>query len=111
MKVRGQLHAPTALPPGKQPTEYEAGWTAVPVWTQRSREISPTSGNRTSLLGDVWVSGGTAPLFLTSAVDGGGQLHTPAALSPDKEHPSAHWIGGCMDPRAGLDIVNKRKIS
>jgi hypothetical protein len=38
---------------------------------------------------DMWGSGGTAPPFLTSALDGGvevsGQLHAPAALPPGKE--------------------------
>jgi hypothetical protein len=34
--VSGQLHAPAALPPGKEPPIYngkEAVWTAEPVWT------------------------------------------------------------------------------
>jgi hypothetical protein len=36
LEVSGQLHAPAALPPGKEPPvpfEYEVGWTAEPVWT------------------------------------------------------------------------------
>jgi hypothetical protein len=39
----GQLHAPTALPPGKDPSVpigYEAGWTPGPVWTTWRRENS-----------------------------------------------------------------------
>jgi hypothetical protein len=32
-----------------------------------------------------------------------GQLHAPAALPP-----GTHWIGGWVDPRAGLDDVEKR---
>jgi hypothetical protein len=36
-----------------------------------------------------------------------GQLHAPAALPQGKE---AHWIGGCVGPRAVLDAVVKRKI-
>jgi len=39
-----------------------------------------------------------------------GQRHVPAALSPEKEPPGTHWIGGGVDPRTGLDIVSKRKI-
>jgi hypothetical protein len=34
--VSGQLHAPAALPPGKEPPVpigYEVGWTSEPVWT------------------------------------------------------------------------------
>jgi hypothetical protein len=51
-----------------------------------------------------------APLFLTSALDGGSsQLHAPAAL-PQGKAPGNHWILGWMGPRAGLDAVEKRKI-
>jgi hypothetical protein len=35
MKVSGQLHAPAALPPGKEPlipTGWEAGWAPEPAW-------------------------------------------------------------------------------
>jgi hypothetical protein len=38
------------------------------------------------------------------------QLHAPAALLPEKEPPVTHWIGGSVDPRAGLDDVEKRKF-
>jgi len=27
-----------------------------------------------------------------------------------KEHPTSHWIGGCVGPRAGLVMVANRKI-
>jgi hypothetical protein len=37
------------------------------------------------------------------------QHHAPAALSPGKK-PDAHWIGGFMGPRAGLDDMENRKI-
>jgi len=46
MKVSGQLHAPTALVPGKQPSipsGYEAVWAAEPVWTWWQREKFPAS--------------------------------------------------------------------
>jgi hypothetical protein len=32
---------------------------------------------------EIWGSGGMAPPFLTSALDGGGQLHAVAALTPE----------------------------
>jgi hypothetical protein len=38
-------------------------------------------------------------------VEVSGQFHIPAALAPD-----AHWIGGWVGPRAGLETVVKRKI-
>jgi hypothetical protein len=51
MEVSGQLHAPAALPSGKEPllpTEYEAGWAPQPVWTRWWRQKFPTpSGSRT----------------------------------------------------------------
>jgi hypothetical protein len=40
MEVIGQLHAPAALPPGKEPPvsiEYEDGWASEPVWTLRRK--------------------------------------------------------------------------
>jgi hypothetical protein len=37
-----------------------------------------------------------------------GQLHAPADLPPEKE--PAHWIGGWVNPRTGLDSVEKRKF-
>jgi hypothetical protein len=46
----GQLHAPTVLPPGKQPPVpigQEAGWSSEPVWTLWRRENLPSAGNRT----------------------------------------------------------------
>jgi hypothetical protein len=38
-----------------------------------------------------------------------GQLHTPAALPPGRIS-GTHWIGGWVDPIAGLDDVKKRKF-
>jgi hypothetical protein len=32
-----------------------------------------------------------------------GELHAPAALPPGKGAPVIHSIGGCVDPRTGLD--------
>jgi len=40
-----------------------------------------------------------------------GNLHAPAALSPKKLTPRAHWTGGWVGPRAGLDTVAKRSIT
>jgi hypothetical protein len=39
-----------------------------------------------------------------------GQLHAPAALPPGKEPPGTHWIRDWVDPRAGLDDLEKRKF-
>jgi hypothetical protein len=40
-----------------------------------------------------------------------GQLHTLIALLPREIDPSAHWIGNWVGPRAGLDVMEKKKIS
>jgi hypothetical protein len=37
------------------------------------------------------------------------QFQAPAALPPGKI-PGTHWIGGWVDPRAGLDEMEKRKF-
>jgi hypothetical protein len=44
MEASGQLHAPAALPLGKEPPlaiGQEAGWTPEPVWTRWWREKFP----------------------------------------------------------------------
>jgi anti-sigma factor ChrR (cupin superfamily) len=54
----------------------------------------------------MWRSGGIAPPFLTSALDG--QFHGPAVL-PLCNEPPDHWIGGWVSPRHRLDAVEERK--
>jgi len=55
MELSGQLHAPAALPSGKEPAvpiQYEAWWAPEPVWT-RCRKIPslpPPAGNRTPII-------------------------------------------------------------
>jgi hypothetical protein len=39
-----------------------------------------------------------------------GQPHAPAVLPLEKEPASNYWNGGWVGPRAGLDVVAKRKI-
>jgi hypothetical protein len=39
-----------------------------------------------------------------------GQLHVPAVLPPGERAPGTHWLGGWVDPRAGLDDAEKRKF-
>jgi hypothetical protein len=51
------------------------------------------------------------PIFLISALAGGeGSASCQAALPPWKGTPCTHWIGGWVDPRAGLDDAEKRKF-
>jgi hypothetical protein len=52
--MSGQLHAPAALPPGKEhlvPIGYGAGWAPEPVWTLWWREKFPApGGTRTPII-------------------------------------------------------------
>jgi hypothetical protein len=45
-------------------------------------------------------------IFLTSALAGGEW----SASRPGRFTPRTHWIGGWVDPTAGLDDVEKRKF-
>jgi hypothetical protein len=60
---------------------------------------------------DLWGTGVITPPFLTSAPDAGERSasrlgrFTPREIAADN-----HWIGGWVGPRAGLDVVEKRKI-
>jgi hypothetical protein len=60
-----------------------------------------------------WGSGGTASLFLTSALDGGesGQLHVPTALSQGKSprYPLDRKLGG-LQSRSGRCGVEKNPL-
>jgi hypothetical protein len=50
-------------------------------------------------------------VFLTSALIGGEwSASHPGRFTPGKRAPRTHWIGSWVDPRAGLDDVEKRKF-
>jgi hypothetical protein len=38
------------------------------------------------------------------------QLHAAGRFTPRERAPGTHWIAGRVGPRAGLDVVLKRKI-
>jgi hypothetical protein len=55
---------------------------------------------------DTLESGGTAPPFLTLALEGDDWSNSyPAHFTPEEIAPSTHWIGGWLSFRGGLDIV------
>jgi hypothetical protein len=57
-------------------------------------------------------SEGTAPPFLTSALDGGEwSASGPCRFTPGKGASSTHCIGGWVGPRAGMNVMEKRNIS
>jgi hypothetical protein len=39
-----------------------------------------------------------------------GQLHAPAVFNPGERAHGTHWIGGWVDPRAGQDDLEKKKL-
>jgi hypothetical protein len=48
-------------------------------------------------------------IFLTSALAGGEwSASRPGRFTPGERDRGTHWIGGWMDPRGGLDDVEKR---
>jgi hypothetical protein len=50
-------------------------------------------------------------VFLTSALVGGEwSASHPDCFTLQERAPNAHWAGGWVDPRAGLDDVEKTKF-
>jgi hypothetical protein len=50
-------------------------------------------------------------IFLTSSLAGGEwSASRPGRFTPGERAPGTHLIGGWVDPRAGLDDVEKRKF-
>jgi hypothetical protein len=48
---------------------------------------------------------------MTSALVGGvWSTSRPCRFTPVERAPGTHWIGGWVNPRAGLDYVEKRKF-
>jgi hypothetical protein len=55
---------------------------------------------------DVWIH-----IFLTSALAiGEWSVSRPCHFTPGERTPGTHWIGGWVDPRAGLDDMEKWKF-
>jgi hypothetical protein len=58
----------------------------------------------------IWESADIALPFLTSSIDGGEwSASCPGRFTPGERAPDTHWIRGWVDPRAGLNVVEKRK--
>jgi hypothetical protein len=49
-------------------------------------------------------------IFFTSALGGEWSASRAGRFTTRERAPSTHWIGGCVDPRPGLDDVEKRKF-
>jgi hypothetical protein len=60
----------------------------------------------------VWGCGGIAPSFLTPALDAGEwSVSRLGRLTPEERAPDTNWRGGWVSPIAGMDAVEKMKIS
>jgi hypothetical protein len=60
----------------------------------------------------MWGSGGIASPFLTSALDGGKlSASRHCRFSPWERGSGIYWVGGWVDPGAGLDDVEKRNLA
>jgi hypothetical protein len=55
-------------------------------------------------------SGGIAPPFLTSALDDGGEwpISRSRRFTPGEISPGAHWIGGWVGLKDGLNAVKRK---
>jgi hypothetical protein len=50
-------------------------------------------------------------IFLTFALAGGEWAASrPSCFTPGERAPGTHWIGGWVDPRAGVGDLEKRKF-
>jgi hypothetical protein len=50
-------------------------------------------------------------IFFTSAPDGGEwSASRPSRFTPGERAPGTHWIEGWLDPRTGLEEVEKKKF-
>jgi hypothetical protein len=57
-----------------------------------------------------WESGGIAPPFLTSALDGSEcSASHPGRFTTKERAPGTHWIGGWVGLRAVLDFYGEEK--
>jgi hypothetical protein len=81
--------------------------TSEALWTEKVEGKVVRVLNYAPRHEDVWGSVGVAPPFLTSALDVGEWSGT----RPSRFTPGMHWIGGCVGPRAGLDVEKKKKNS
>jgi hypothetical protein len=53
----------------------------------------------------------SSPHSLTLALDGGEwSASRPGRFTPRERAPCTNWIGGWVDPRAGLDAMVKEKL-
>jgi hypothetical protein len=58
-----------------------------------------------------WGSGCIIHIFLTSAlVEGEWSASRPYRFTPGERAPSTHWLGGWVEPRAGMDDAGKKKF-
>jgi hypothetical protein len=85
-----------------RPSSFWVTWTILAVKFKLSQGLV----NYAPRSEDVWKSGGIAPSFLTSALDGSEwSASSHCRYIPEETAPSIHWIRGCVNHRTDLDIM------
>jgi hypothetical protein len=60
---------------------------------------------------EAWGSGGIAPPFLPSALDGGEwSASRPGRFTSGERSPGTHWTGAWVGSTAGMDAVQKSQV-
>jgi hypothetical protein len=76
-----------------------------------SRETLFICHHPTLSLGDIWRSGGIAPPFLTSALDGGEwSAACSGRYTPREIYLGTHWIGGWYGPHGRFERCEEKKL-
>jgi hypothetical protein len=77
-------------------------------------KVFPTLNELSITDEDVWESGGIAPPFLTTAIDGTEwSASRPYCFNPGETPlpPGTHWVGGWVGVRASLDVMKDKSFS
>jgi hypothetical protein len=104
----------TTLPRAPYSFQFTAHWLSQHSTSQACRKAKLSLGliNWESCHKDIWGSGGIAPPFVTSALDGDEWSASGCnRYIPGENAPNTHLIGSWVGPWAGVDAVGRRKIA
>jgi hypothetical protein len=93
---------------------WDLGNVEKPVWMTRPMSLYFCVLNLTKhhAMKTYWEVEVQRHAFLTSTLEGGEWTAShPGRLTPGERASGTPWVGGWVGPRAGLDAVEKRKIS
>jgi hypothetical protein len=97
---------------GRNPKTQWSQWLYIIIIIIRWKsEVVPVLNWLSICHDDLWRNGGIAPPYLTSVLDWREwSVSRSSRFNLGKRVPGIHWIGGWVEPRAGLDDMEKRKI-